>query len=212
MWPAALPDNWSSGVPMAIADRWRGLSADFKTLKLELPEKIYFKTLSNGQWILSGGGADRASARIAKQRFEALARLSAAAAGLQGDPVLAWCLELSKTEYYQEPTRSDDALMSLEDEDISDVVSASIVVCQQFEAAAIAGSPQPEAKRYPLRAQWLKDHMKSHGITVWAISNKLGGPDKKTLNRIRAGDPVREDSLKSLAGALAVARSQVPDE
>ena len=58
-----------------------------------------------------------------------------------------------------------------------------------------------KAPTFPKRAAWLNGIMTDHKITRYQI-REAGGPDYKTIKRVRNGEHVREDSLVQLQNAL----------
>jgi len=58
-------------------------------------------------------------------------------------------------------------------------------------------------RQYPRRAEWLRRELAARRWTVADVLRKNGAPDRKTINKILAGKPVREDALARLAAALS---------
>lgn len=60
----------------------------------------------------------------------------------------------------------------------------------------------PTAERYPNRAKWLDAQLVQR---AWSKNDlaQYGGPDRKTVQKILDGEPVREDMLEKLADALS---------
>jgi hypothetical protein len=60
-------------------------------------------------------------------------------------------------------------------------------------------------ERFPERANWLRRQLAARH---WGLEHVIrhNGPDRKTLNKILAGKPVREDVLERLAAALSASK------
>ena len=77
-------------------------------------------------------------------------------------------------------------------------------------APAPARRSRRSRRSYPNRAAWLKRLM--GGLTPYAFHKQFGGPDAKSIRKILAGDPVDDDVLTKLVGALNDAGHRVTFE
>jgi hypothetical protein len=71
-------------------------------------------------------------------------------------------------------------------------------------------TPQPlmsKLQAFPKRSEWLKAEMEKRKLTAYQL-HKSGGPDRKTINRLLAGEPVREDTLQKACGWSLVQRQR----
>jgi hypothetical protein len=68
--------------------------------------------------------------------------------------------------------------------------------------------PRQPISRSPNRASWLKDRMRERGWSNGDLA-KFRGPDRKTIERIIRGEPVRNDVLEKLAEALTSKHAKV---
>lgn len=70
------------------------------------------------------------------------------------------------------------------------------------------GRPAKSKLRFPGRAHWLDQRLLERG---WSTSDpyQYGGPDRKTVQKIRRGETVRNDVLEKLATALSKTHAKV---
>lgn len=64
-------------------------------------------------------------------------------------------------------------------------------------------SQQVRGQEFPNRAQWLEKRLLERGLTGSRLHLDYGGPDRKTIEKILRGEPVRNDTLEALARSLS---------
>jgi hypothetical protein len=222
---------------------WRDLQLQFRALSDEASNPVAALDHEDGTWIQSGGPKDQAARRSLYEQFTALSVRAVAAAGWarRSRPSLnAWLNRLKLRPHYVPAEVSTDRdgtiLKSLEGGWIDRVIQASAEFCTTLETASFvrtapsvpAFSAQRHTSRkpgrsktkhssvFPKRASWLEKVIKDRNLSPSRIYT-LGGPDKKTLLRIRQALPVQETVLRKLAKALTdegpppVLRADIPD-
>lgn len=167
---------------------------------------VWAKRTMKHDWIVGGG---RDSETLALVR--ATIAQAAAAAGMQGERETEWLNAIvgGQAQIVSGDARSIFPLTL--DPDIPDVAAASVLLVTELETQSLARREKPSREPHSARAAWLKDLMKTRGLTPWSIENKLSGPDKKTITRILEGGGVREESLELLACVLQIDRADIPN-
>ena len=95
----------------------------------------------------------------------------------------------------------------------SDWKAAAFKFVRETESAQQAGSQTdghvPDVEpRFSTRASWLQDRLRER---AWNSSDphRQRGPDRKTVQKILRGEPVRDDVLEKLANALSMKFAKV---